>query len=84
MTERAVVDRILEGRQAVLLVAEGEVERVVPADRLQTGTREGTWLRVRFEGGELVVEAEVDREETERSRRRIEDKLERLRRGGRG
>jgi hypothetical protein len=82
MTERAVVDRIVEGRQAVLLVGEGEVERVVPVERLPAGAREGAWLRVRFEAGELV-EAEVDQDQTEQTRRRIEEKLERLRRRGR-
>jgi hypothetical protein len=82
VSDRAVIDRIVEGRQAVLLVGASETERVVPVNRLPAGVGEGTWLRVRF-AGEDLVEAEVDAGETERTKQRIEAKLERLRRRGR-
>jgi len=81
MREKAVIDRIVDGRHVVLLVGEGEVERIVGLDSLPQGVREGMWLWVRFEG-ERLVEAEIDREETEKAAARIKEKLEALRRRG--
>ena len=80
--EKAVVDRIVDKRHAVLLVGENEVEKIVSADKLPPGAGEGTWLRVEFEGDELVA-AEVDAEETARVKARITAKMERLRQRGR-
>lgn len=80
--ERAVVDRVVDGIHAVLLVGDAETEVVVPLARLPDGAREGTWLRVRFDGPALA-EARLDPDETERARARIAAKLERLRRRGR-
>jgi len=79
---KAVVDRIVDKRHAVLLVGENEVEKIVHVDKLPPGAGEGTWLRVEFEGDELVV-AEVDAEETARVKARITAKMERLRQRGR-
>lgn len=80
--ERAVVDRIEDGGQAVLLVGEEEREHVVSGDRLPPGAKAGIWLRVRFSGGDLVC-ALIDAEETERAQQRVREKMERLRRRGR-
>ena len=80
--EKAVVDRIVDMRRAVLLVGDNEVEKIVSVDKLPPGAGEGTWLRVEFEGDELVV-AEVDAEETARVKARITAKMERLRQRGR-
>ena len=80
--EKAVVDRIVDKRHAVLLVGEDEVEKIVSVDKLPPGAGEGTWLRVEFEGDELVA-AEVDAEETARVEARITAKMERLRQRGR-
>ena len=80
--EKAVVDRIVDKRHAVLLVGESEVEKIVSVDKLPPGAGEGTWLRVEFEGDELVA-AEVDAEETARVKARITAKMERLRQRGR-
>jgi hypothetical protein len=82
MEEHAVVDRIEDDTQAVLLVGDSETERVVPAEGLPEGAGPGTWLRVRFDGSELV-HCEVDTEQTEGVRSRISQKLDRLRRRGR-
>lgn len=81
MWEQAVIDRIVDGRHAVLLVGEQEAERVVPRERLPHGSGPGMWLRVRFEGDQLV-EAMIDEAETERARARVHEKLEALRRRG--
>ena len=76
--EKAVVDRVVDGKTAVILVGEDERRHHVPADKLPGGAREGSWLRVRVEGGEIVV-IDLDQEETDAVRKRIEEKLERLR-----
>lgn len=81
MKDKAVVDRIVDGLHAVLLVGESEEERIVPLASLPEGVREGMWLEVRFDG-ETLVEAEIDHEETERVKKRIAAKLEALRRRG--
>ena len=80
--EKAVVDRIVDKRHVVLLVGENELEKIVSVDKLPPGAGEGTWLRVEFEGDDLVA-AEVDAEETEQVKARITAKMERLRQRGR-
>ncbi|MEX1028136.1 MAG: DUF3006 domain-containing protein [Candidatus Paceibacterota bacterium] len=82
MEEKAVIDRIEDGEQAVLLVGEDERERIVPVSSLPDDAKAGNWLKVRFDGDELV-EAVVDLEETERVKERISDKMARLRQRGR-
>jgi hypothetical protein len=75
--DAAVVDRIEDGRHAVLLVGPAEVELVVDVALLPEGTREGDWLRLG-----LTVDAEL----TESRRSALADRLERIRRtrgGGR-
>ena len=75
--DAAVVDRIEDGRHAVLLVGEAEVELVVDVARLPDGTAEGDWLRLGLT---------ADPERTAQRRSAIEDRLERIRRtrgGGR-
>ena len=76
-----MIDRVEDGRLAVLLVGKQERERVVPIERLPQGSGPGTWLKVRFEG-DVMVEAAIDEEETERVKRRVQEKLEALRRRG--
>ena len=79
MIEKAVIDRFENGL-AVLLV--GETNRLVNVARKQLPkhVKEGTWLKVEFEGEELRS-AEIDAEETENAKKRIAEKLEMLRQG---
>jgi hypothetical protein len=75
--DAAVVDRIEDGRHAVLLVGPAEVELVVDVALLPEGTREGDWLRLG-----LTVDAGL----TESRRSALAARLERIRRtrgGGR-
>jgi len=75
--DAAVVDRIEDGRHAVLLVGEAEVELVVDVALLPEGAVEGDWLRLG-----LTADAEL----TESRRSALEHRLERIRRtrgGGR-
>jgi predicted O-methyltransferase YrrM len=78
MTEKAVVDRIVDGQQAVLLVGEAQKERIVPLAQLPAGAADGVWLQVRFEGDKLV-EAAVDLVESDQTQQRIGEKLAQLR-----
>lgn len=75
----AVIDRF-EGNTAVLLV--GEERRVlnVLRDALPAGAREGMWLKVELEDG-MVKQAALDEDATDEARQRIQEKLDRLRRG---
>lgn len=73
--DAAVVDRIEDGRHAVLLVGPEEVELVVDVALLPESTREGDWLRLG-----LTVDAEL----TASRRAELADRLERIRRTRRG
>ena len=73
MIEKAVIDRFEDGF-AVLLVGESNRLVSVPRKQLPKEVKEGTWLKVEFEGEELRS-AEIDAEETETARKRIAEKL---------
>ncbi len=76
---KAVIDRF-EGDLAVLIL-EGSQERVnVHAGQLPKKSKEGSWLQVEIENGE-VRKAVIDEDETAKAKERIAEKLERLRRG---
>ena len=76
---KVVIDRF-EGDLAVLIL-EGSQERLnVARELLPKKSREGSWLQVEMEDGE-VRKAVIDEEQTARAKKRIEEKLERLRRG---
>ena len=73
----AVVDRIVDGRHAVLLVGADEVELVLDVALLPEGTGEGDWLRLG-----LMLDAEL----TASRRAALAERLEHIRRtrgGGR-
>jgi hypothetical protein len=75
--DAAVVDRIVDGRHAVLLVGGAEVELVLDVELLPEGTVEGDWLRIGLA---------ADPERTAQRRSDLEERMERIRRtrgGGR-
>ena len=83
--DRAVVDRIVDGTTAVLLVGAEEAEAHVPASSLPADAREGTWLVVESDGCTMRA-VEIDRELTEQRDADLRERLDRLReqrRGGR-
>ena len=80
--EKAVIDRIVDGKTAVILVGDDERQHHYPVNGLPAGAREGTWLRVQIENGGIMC-IEVDREETESALRRIQAKMDKLRERGR-
>jgi hypothetical protein len=73
--DAAVVDRIEDGRHAVLLVGPEEVELILDVALLPEGTAEGDWLR-------LVLTPDV--ELTASRRTALTERLERIRRTRRG
>ena len=75
--DELVVDRIVDGHHAVLLIGPDEIELVIDVDLLPEGTAEGDWLRLGFT---------PDTASTEARRADVEARLARLRverRGGR-
>lgn len=84
--QKAVVDRLVDGRYAVLLVGQEETEKVVELDCLQDQWRQllqpGAWLRVQFRAEELTA-LEADESETAARAQRIRDKMDALRERGR-
>lgn len=77
MIQKAAIDRF-EGKYAVLLV--DEKPRNILRNLLPPGVKEGDWLEVIFEGDRLVS-AKIDPEEKARMKKRIDEKLARLRAG---
>jgi hypothetical protein len=77
--EQAVIDRF-EGDLAVLLVGDEQQPLDVPQSALPQGADPGQWLQIVVENGRLV-RAELDPKATEAAHQRLQDKLERLRRG---
>lgn len=84
---RAVIDRIVDGTHAVLLVGEEETELVMPVNNLPAGAREGTWLSLRQDPATGAWSCpdlgEDDARQEAAMRDRISDKMARLRRRGR-
>ncbi len=76
---KAVIDRF-EGKQAVLILGEGERQLNVPRTLLPKKAKEGSWLQVEIEN-ESLLSAVLDEAETDNAKQRIAEKLERLRRG---
>jgi hypothetical protein len=73
----AELDRFEDYGLAVLVDEHGR-EMSVPADQLPPGSKQGDWLKLEF-CGSAVTGAAVDEDETEARRKRIEEKMARLR-----
>jgi hypothetical protein len=81
--DRAVVDRVVDGRTAVLLVGPGETEAHVDVATLPPDVGDGTWVVVDLAASPIEVLG-VDRELTRRRSDDISARLERIRRQRRG
>lgn len=82
MTVGGVVDRIVDGETAVVLVESEGLEFNLSVEELPSDVEEGSWLVLEIEDGE-VVSMELDEEEAQERRERIEEKMEGLRERGR-
>lgn len=78
---RAVVDRIVDGAHAVLLVGDDETEVILPVTDLPEGAKEGSWLHVTQEADQVVVIG-LDEQATGDAEERIASKLDELRQRG--
>jgi hypothetical protein len=76
--DRAVIDRLVDGATAVLLVGPDEDELLVPVGSLPAGAVAGSWVVLDLAADPAAV-VEVDVELTEARRHGFETRLERLR-----
>jgi hypothetical protein len=77
MKTKAVIDRF-EGDKAVLLVGKEQDQLVVLKSFLPKGVKEGDWLNVDVED-DRVLSATIDLDETNAAKKRIAEKLAKLR-----
>ncbi|HHU62296.1 MAG: DUF3006 domain-containing protein [Bacillota bacterium] len=71
--KKAVIDRIVDGKIAVLLVGEEQRQLNVPIKDLPSGIREGLWLKILLQD-EKVLKVETDLDKTEEMKKRISAK----------
>lgn len=79
MKSKAVIENITKN-SVVLLVGKKEEEIHIPKEQIPRSInyKVGDWLDIRLEGESIEV-IKVDSEETDKVRRRIQEKMERLR-----
>ncbi len=53
--KKAVIDRIVDGKHAVLLVGENEKEKIVSLETLPLGAKEGMWLKAIIDGDNIEI-----------------------------
>lgn len=80
MNTKAVIEKITENN-LVLLVGEKEDEILISKDQIPPSIiyAVGDWLDIRMDNDNIEV-LKVDLEETDKVKRRIQEKMERLRR----
>jgi hypothetical protein len=76
---KAVIDRF-EGDYAILIVGDDEKRLNIPREQLPKGAKEGSWLQLDIVGNQPrnII---LDDQANETARKRIAEKLNRLRRG---
>ena len=52
---KGILDRIEDGRHAVILVEEEGVELILPANRLPEGSQINSWFTIDAENGQLMI-----------------------------
>ena len=76
--DRAVIDRVVDGVTAVLLIGPDETEKHVPVDDLPEGAAEGDWLILDVDQDPFQIVG-IDTELTDARRAAINEKLDRIR-----
>lgn len=79
LMQSVVIDRF-EGDYAILFIAASDESLLVLRDELPEDVNEGDYLKIEWVDGQITL-SERDEEATEEARRRIQAKLDRLRRG---
>ena len=74
---KGILDRIEDGRHAVILVEEEGVELVLPANRLPEGSQVNSWFTIDAENGQLAVT--LDEETSNAKSVQAEELMTRLR-----
>lgn len=77
--DRAVIDQIVDGTTALLLVGPGETPLHVDAGTLPDGAGEGIWLILDVQSTPPLVVG-IDQELTDSRAADVQDRMERLRR----
>ncbi|ERN52811.1 DUF3006 domain-containing protein [Alkalihalophilus marmarensis] len=78
MEKKAVLDRIVDGEHAVLLVGDKEEEKIISVSQLPKEAREGAWLKITLTESNEVSVVVLDVDETNIARSRISSKMELL------
>lgn len=81
--DRAVIDRIVDGHTAVLLVGGEETELLLPVDALPEGAAHGTWVVLDMSTDPPTVVG-IDEQLTQRRFDELSARLETIRRERRG
>lgn len=80
MKTQAVIDRF-EGKQVVILVGQEQEILIVPRSSIPKSAKAGDWLIVDVRD-DRIFSVEIDIKATEAARKRINEKLDRLRKKG--
>jgi len=73
-----VIDRIEDGRIAVIFLEDDLKRYDLPVSLLPAEAREGDWLRLTI-SDDKVIKIEINKDETDKRRKRITEKFLRLR-----
>ncbi|PIB54588.1 DUF3006 domain-containing protein, partial [Pseudomonas sp. 2822-17] len=76
---QAVIDRIVEGKHAVVLIGEDEVEKIVPIELISDNVNEGDWIEIKIDNDGNIISIEQDTQSTKGTKQRVKNKMELLR-----
>ena len=76
--KKGVIDRIEDGRIAVIFLDDNLKRYDLPVSLLPAEAREGDWLRLTI-SDDKVIKIEINKNETDKRRKRITEKFLRLR-----
>lgn len=79
---KGILDRIEDGRHAVILVEEEGIELILPANRLPEGSRINSWFTIDAENGQLMMA--LDEELSLAKSEQAEELMARLRKKKKG
>ncbi|TWT04332.1 DUF3006 domain-containing protein [Planococcus sp. CPCC 101016] len=79
---KGILDRIEDGRHAVILVEAEGIELVLPANRLPEGSQINSWFTIDAENGQLALS--LDQKTTSSKSEQAEELMMRLRRKKKG
>lgn len=75
----AVVDRISEGKHAVIIAEEINKEFIIDVGTVNTALREGLWVDLFLDNAGSITEVKPNEETTERKKAKVSNVMDRLR-----